>query len=159
MIECIKNSGEAIVKNATIAANKSSLDAAKITDAELREKIDKHLLTTIRSLDAAYRQKARQSFTWGLITACCVFILLLAGFGWFYVVGTKSSYASGKSEAMTAEAAASWANTPEGQRAYKMSQDGLLAMFSQCSGDGWRVVKQDNGKKACFPGTGGWYLP
>jgi hypothetical protein len=74
---------------------------------------------------------------------------------------SNSGYAIGYEKAMDEKARDAWANTPNGQRAYKLDQNGLIERFSQCSGKGWRVVRQDNGKRACFPGleVDGWYLP
>jgi hypothetical protein len=74
---------------------------------------------------------------------------------------SNSGYAIGYEKAMSEKARDAWANTPDGQRAYKLSQDGLLdaavglsgslTMLYQCSGEGWKTEPRKNGGTMCWP--------
>lgn len=51
-----------------------------------------------------------------------------------------------KQQCETAAAAASWANTPEGQLAYGLAQAGSVRELATCSGHGWVIERG-----SCFP--------
>lgn len=78
--------------------------------------------------------------------------LVFSAFGWLthasgYSSGFDGGKAAGYEEAKNQVAAANWANTPEGQAAYKLSQKTSLAAIAQCNGGPKWYVK--NG--VCFP--------
>jgi len=113
----------------------------------------------------ASQTKIRSSLLWTGLTA---FLIVLAAFGGGYFFGQRSGWdtghAEGYQEARNQEAAASWANTPSGQRAYGLDQLGSLDMLALCKGDGWTTERQKGGT-VCFPyadakgNVTGWYLP
>lgn len=112
----------------------------------------------------AAKTEFRSSLLWTGLTGLGVALAaLLVGFyvgnrdGWDQ--GRASGYASARNEV----AAAAWANTPSGQRAWGLDQAGSLDMLASCSGPGWYVQHQD-GHRVCYPGTdhgslSGWFLP
>lgn len=103
---------------------------------------------------------------WRWATGCiAVAFVALALFGWYLhqtglVSGYSTGYGEGYREAKDEKAAAAWANTPEGQMAYKFAQTGELQRLARCQGEGWTI---NNG--ACYPYTAknklqhGWNLP
>ncbi|NHO43332.1 replication protein [Acetobacter fabarum] len=113
----------------------------------------------------ASQTKIRASLLWAGLTA---FLIVLVAFGGGYFFGHWSGWdtghADGYQKARNQEAAASWANTPAGQRAYALDQLGSLDLVSQCMGHDWQRSTQ-NGKRVCFPqadakgNMAGWYLP
>jgi hypothetical protein len=113
----------------------------------------------------ASQTKIRASLLWAGLTA---FLIVLVAFGGGYFFGHRSGWdtghADGYQKARNQEAAASWANTPAGQRAYALDQLGSLDLVSQCMGHDWQRSTQ-NGKRVCFPqadakgNMAGWYLP
>jgi hypothetical protein len=61
---------------------------------------------------------------------------------WSYRVGRSSGFDAGRvagySVAHNENAAAAWANTPEGQLAYGLAKAGSVRELATCSGRGWR---------------------
>jgi hypothetical protein len=73
--------------------------------------------------------------------------------------GYSSGHDDGNKEARDENAAADWANTPEGQIAYALAKAGSIRDLAACSGRGW-VVKGD----FCYPhaeggAVYGWRIP
>jgi hypothetical protein len=102
----------------------------------------------------------KQMFRWGSGALSFAF-LSLGLFGWWmHSTGIESGTANGYQQAKDEKAAAAWANTPQGQQAYRFSQSGELDKLAKCSGKGWSIEKG-----WCFPftvkddGTYGWRLP
>jgi hypothetical protein len=64
-----------------------------------------------------------------------------------------AAYAMGRSRglelARDEQAAASWANTPEGRLAYRLAQGGDLEALARCTAPGWHLEND-----VCFPRTG-----
>jgi len=94
-------------------------------------------------------------------------LIALTGCGAGYYLGHQSGWdtghADGYQKARNEQAAASWANTPAGQRAYGLDQLGSLDMLALCKGDGWTIERQ-KGRTVCFPqagqnGMAGWFIP
>ncbi|MDN7352466.1 replication protein [Acetobacter senegalensis] len=117
-----------------------------------------------KALQAA-KTEIRSSLLWTALTA---FLIVLVAFGGGYVFGKRSGWDAGQAEgyqkARNQEAAASWANTPAGQRAYGLDQRGSLDLLTLCQGNGWTTERQKGGT-VCFPNADakgnvtGWYLP
>ena len=117
-----------------------------------------------KALQAA-QAEIRSSLLWTGLTA---FLIVLVAFGGGYFFGQRAGWSSGHADgyqkARNQEAAASWANTPAGQRAYGLDQLGSLDLVSQCMGHDWQRSTQD-GKRVCFPqadakgNMAGWYIP
>ncbi|MCP1247270.1 replication protein [Acetobacter cerevisiae] len=113
----------------------------------------------------ASQTEIRSSLLW---TGLMAFLIVLVAFGGGYFFGQRSGWdtghADGYQKARNQEAAASWANTPSGQRAYGLDQLGSLDMLALCKGDGWTMERQKGGT-VCFPNADargnvtGWYLP
>jgi hypothetical protein len=113
----------------------------------------------------AAQAEIRSSLLWTGLTA---FLIVLVAFGGGYFFGQRAGWSSGHADgyqkARNQEAAASWANTPAGQRAYGLDQLGSLDMLALCKGDGWTTERQKGGT-VCFPKTdakgnlSGWYIP
>lgn len=113
----------------------------------------------------ASQTEIRSSLLWTGLTA---FLIVLVAFGGGYFFGQRAGWDTGHAEgyqkARNQEAAANWANTPAGQRAYGLDQLGSLDMLALCRGDGWTTERQKGGT-VCFPNAdakgnvSGWYLP
>lgn len=112
----------------------------------------------------ASRTEIRSSLLWTGLTGL---LTVLVAFGGGYFLGQRSGTEKGQTEGYQAarneQAAASWANTPSGQRAYTLDQLGSLNMLAGCKGEGWKI-EQQHGQRACIPyttpnGTTGWYIP
>ncbi|WP_249110563.1 replication protein [Neokomagataea anthophila] len=102
----------------------------------------------------------------GVGSTALLTLLIASGAG--YWIGHRSGLEQGQAEgyhtALDERAAASWANTPAGQRAYRLDQQGSLDMFTRCVAPGWIKERQKDGV-VCYPKpnadglTSGWYLP
>ncbi|MBS1020405.1 replication protein [Gluconobacter cerinus] len=113
----------------------------------------------------ASQTEIRSSLIWTGLTA---FLIVLVAFGGGYSFGQRAGWntghADGYQKARNQEAAASWANTPAGQRAYGLDQRGSLDLLSLCQGNGWTTERQKGGT-VCFPNVDvkgkitGWYIP
>jgi len=117
-----------------------------------------------KALQAA-KVELRSNLLWLGSTAL---LIVLAASGAGYILGHNTGLDQGQTEGYQAardeKAAASWANTPAGQRAYALDQLGSLDLVSQCMGHDWQRTTQ-NGKRVCFPQAdakgemAGWYIP
>jgi len=131
--------------------------------AEMRAALKQATGASQKALQAAHTEM-RSSLLWTGLTA---FLIALAAFSGGYFFGQRAGWdtghADGYQKARDQEAAASWANTPAGQRAYGLDQLGSLDMLALCKGDGWTTERQKGGT-VCFPKTdakgnlSGWYI-
>jgi len=113
----------------------------------------------------ANQTEMRSSLLWTGLTAL---LITLTGCGAGYYFGHQSGWEQGHSDgyqkARNQEAAASWANTPAGQRAYGLDRQGDLDLLTMCRGNGW-TTEHRKGGTVCFPNADakgnvtGWYLP
>jgi len=113
----------------------------------------------------ASRTEIRSSLLW---TGLMAFLIVLVAFGGGYFFGQRSGWdtghADGYQKARNQEAAASWANTPAGLRAYGLDRRGSLDMLARCNAPGWSTERQKGGI-VCYPNADakgnvtGWYLP
>jgi len=132
--------------------------------AEMQTALRQATKAAQKALEAS-QIKIRSSLLWAGLTA---FLIVLVAFGGGYFFGHRSGTEKGQADGYQAardeQAAASWANTPAGQRAYALDQLGSLDLVSQCMGHDWKRSTQ-NGKRVCFPQTdtkgvmAGWYIP
>src|SRR6218665_1158902 len=81
--------------------------------------------------------------------------------GWLaFSQGKEAGFGAGFKAARHEAAAASWANTPQGQVAYRLALVGSLEQVARCTAPGWKVK---NG--ACLPypdsdgSLHGWMMP
>lgn len=122
---------------------------------------------TKRALAEAVRQAAvvsaeqaagAQFVKWASIAAAVFFVALTTVGRAAFARGERKGAAVGenlaRNECAYAAAAASWANTPEGQLAYGFAKAGSLGELARCSGrglmerDGWCLVQPERGKPA-----------
>lgn len=113
----------------------------------------------------ASKTEIRSSLLWTGLTAL---LIVLAGCGGGYYLGHQAGWEQGHADgyqtARNEQAAASWANTPAGQRAYGLDRRGSLDLLALCQGNGWTTERQKGGT-VCFPNVDakgnitGWYLP
>jgi hypothetical protein len=132
--------------------------------AEMQTALKQATGASQNALQAA-KAKIRSSLLWTALTA---FLIVLVAFGGGYFFGQKAGWDTGHAEgyqkARDEQAAASWANTPAGQRAYGLDRRGDLDLLARCRGDGW-TTEHRNGGTVCFPNADtkgnvtGWYLP
>jgi len=112
----------------------------------------------------ASKTELRSNLLWLGSTAL---LIVLAASGVGYILGHNTGLDQGQTEGYQAardeKAAASWANTPAGQRAYELDRLGSLDMLTQCRGNGWTTDLQ-KGRTVCFPNADandqitGWYI-
>jgi hypothetical protein len=132
--------------------------------AEMRAALKQATGASQKALQAS-QTEIRSSLLWSGLTALLI-VLVAFGGGYFFGqrAGWDTGHADGYQKARNQEAAASWANTPAGQRAYGLDQLGSLDLVSQCMGHDWQRSIQD-GKRVCFPqvdakgNMAGWYIP
>ncbi|MCP9321043.1 replication protein [Acetobacter persici] len=132
--------------------------------AEMRSALKQATGASQKALQAS-QAEIRSSLLWTGLTA---FLIVLVAFGAGYFFGQRSGTEKGQAEgyqkARNQEAAASWANTPAGQRAYGLDRLGSLDMLALCKGDGW-ITERQKGGTVCFPkldakgNLSGWYIP
>ncbi len=94
-------------------------------------------------------------------------VLLLASVLAFYAgqsSGWQEGHAAGYASAISNNADASWANTPNGQRALALDRQGSLDKLVNCTQPGWRITTQ-KGDRVCFVDKApdgklyGWSIP
>lgn len=132
--------------------------------AEMQTALKQATEASQKALQAS-QAEIRSSLLW---TGLMAFLIVLVAFGGGFFFGQRSGrdtgHAEGYQKARDQEAAASWANTPAGQRAYGLDQLGSLDMLALCKGDGWTIERQKGGT-VCFPkvdakgNLNGWYIP
>lgn len=131
--------------------------------AELQAALKQATGASQKALQAS-KTEIRSAQLWTALTA---FLIVLVAFGGGYLFGHRAGTEQGQAEgyrvARDEQAAASWANTPAGRRAYALEQLGSLDLVSQCMGHDWQITTQ-TGKRVCFPqagqnGMAGWYIP
>lgn len=113
----------------------------------------------------ASKTEFRSNLLWLGSAALLTLLIAFGGGYWFgHQAGSEQGQAEGYQATRDERAAASWANTPAGQRAYGLDQRGSLDMLVRCSAPGWTTERQKGGT-VCFPNpdargqTSGWYLP
>ncbi len=156
--DTIAASAKATLDNFKITADavvKASAEAAKADLAKALERTSTEIASKVAGTDRAQ---------W--IAACAATITLCLGaIGWAaYSAGHEAGFeigsAQGYASARDQKAADAWANTPEGQLAYRFAQTGELSRLARCDGKGWKASKG-----ICYPYPApdslvyGWKLP
>ncbi len=133
---------------------KIAATAAQLAHGDLVEQLGK-AVNQVAS-DAAKKQQWKAL---GAGIAAAAISLLVTG--WLcFDAGREAGYGAAIKVARNETAAAAWANTPEGQLAYRLALAGSLQQVARCSAPGWKIR---NG--ACLPqvdaeGTlHGWVMP
>ena len=116
------------------------------------------------ALEAA-KARAGINLLWtGLGAMGVVLVAFVAGQRSGQSTGWDQGHAAGYDTAHNEANAASWANTPNGQRALALDRQGSLAKLVECSQPGWRVSVQ-KGDRVCFVDKApdgklyGWVIP
>lgn len=132
--------------------------------AELQNALKQATGASQKALQAA-KTELRSKLLWLGSTALLTLLMAAGGGYWLgHRAGTEQGQAEGYQAARDERAAASWASTPAGQRAYSLDQRGSLDMLARCNAPGWTAERQKGGI-VCFPSpdakgqTTGWYLP
>lgn len=154
-----------ISKSSAEVLAKFKLSAEKTADAALKETqaINARAVADIANR-VAREVSTKKMFQWicGSVAAVAVCIGLTA---WYlhssaFDTGMAAGKAAGYEQAKNQIAAAAWANTPQGQQAYRLAQSGALDSLVNCTGKGWKITEG-----VCYPnavqgeGTYGWRLP
>lgn len=147
---------------ATILSERAAEQAARSVDESIKDAAASVIYEAAKK--TARTLTRRDRLKWYCCTVALT-TLAFAGFGWLmhkagheagYGLGAGQAYDTAKNEV----AAASWANTPEGQLAYRFAQTGQLQMLARCTGKGWEIR---NGicfaKEVAGEGVYGWHLP
>ena len=152
--------GEA-ARDVTKTVRETALAEAQSAAAQTK----KALAEAVRqaAVASAKRAAGAQLWKWVSIAATTATVAITITGWWQFARGQRAGAAMGWTSATkqcaSAAVAASWANTPEGQLAYRLAQAGSVRNLATCSGRGW--VAKDG---TCFvqPEHGrvhGWRLP
>ena len=149
---------------ATEQRQKTNADAQTKAAADTLHAAKTALGASQNALQAAQAQ-IRSSLLWTGLAALSV--LLLASGVAFYTgrsSGWQEGHAAGYESARDETAAASWASTPNGQRAFALDRLGSLNKLVACSEAGWKVEKRKD-SRVCFVDKApdgtlmGWLVP
>lgn len=163
-LQVIDQSGRAIRENAAKAADIYASKAREATSAMATE------LERVATTLAEESRKRSSIRTRPVIISALAFASI--GVTMLVSSGVAAGYIFGKLETgiqIRAEtAAAAWSNSPAGRAAYALdranAQIGGIALFSQCSGEGW-YTETVHGRRMCFAVwrtdrlRAAWYLP
>ncbi|WP_079437311.1 hypothetical protein [Zoogloea sp. LCSB751] len=150
----IEAAAKAAVGETKETTEKIAATAAQLAHGDLVEQLGK-AVNQVAS-DAAKKQQWKAL---GAGIAAAAISLLVTGWVCFDA-GKEAGYGAAIKVARNETAAAAWANTPEGQLAYRLALAGSLQQVARCSAPGWKIR---NG--ACLPqvdaeGTlHGWVMP
>ena len=124
---------------------KSTADTTMKASAEsFKADMARAVLSVAR--DVARDTSRKQMWQWAGGAVGVAFLTLgLMGWGAF-TKGTDSGITDGYRLAQDEKAAAAWANTPQGQTAYRLAQLGMIEKLATCDSPGWKV---EHG--ACIP--------
>ena len=113
----------------------------------------------------ASQTQIRTQLLWTSLGALgVVLVAFVGGFRVGQSAGWDEGHAAAYETAHNAAADASWANTPNGQRALALDRLGSLGLVVACSQPGWRVSVQ-KGDRVCFVDKApdgklyGWTIP
>ena len=130
----------------------------------IKDAAEKASRTAIEASEAFAASKPRLMI-W---TALCAVMLVFGGWLAAYWVGRHDGWAAGqvngRQEALTDNAAVSWANTPSGKMAQRLDNLGNLQPLATCNIPGFSIQKGEKGIRWCVvAGTDrqfhGWSLP
>lgn len=154
MPERIEEAARTAVMNAKEAAQQLANTAAQLAHNDLVAQLG----NAVNQVAAeAARKQQWKALAMGIGTAAIT--LVITGCLAFHQ-GKEAGLGEGYMVARHEAAAASWANTPEGQLAYRLALVGSLRQVAKCSEPGWKVSKG-----ACLPYSApdgslhGWVIP
>ena len=158
-VKCLAGIVEDAQRAAT-AANAEQLEAARRLLAEAGtgagaraadlvqaagEAVAQELRTVIARTAAGTAARRERVWRWALGSLTVAFLVLGATGAVAYAFGR----AAGLELARDEQAAAAWANTPEGRFAHRLAQGGDLEALVRCSAPGWHLENE-----VCFPRPG-----
>jgi hypothetical protein len=163
--ETIYGTFPARIAEAAREATKTTREAALAQAKAVGEKTKAALAEAVREAAVASARKVAGAQLWRWVSIAATVATLCLGLTawWQFRRGDRAGFANGWTTATkqceSAAAAASWANTPEGQLGYRLARAGSLRDLATCSGHGW--IAKDG---ICFaqPEHGrvhGWRLP
>lgn len=147
---------------------RSATAVAKEAISEVHKNLSEAVVTTATEVADKVAGKDRAKWISGAVVVSLVSMITVA-----YVAqsfGFDSGKAAGYEESKNQVAAANWANTTEGQAAYKLSQKTSLAELTHCKGGpNWYVkngicypepefMTDKEGKKTGAYNISGWYV-
>jgi hypothetical protein len=156
------------IADAARDATKTVRATAEAQAEAAREETRRALTDAVResALDVTRHIASAERLKWAGIGVTIATIALLVVALWQHREGEAQGRAIGETEAKRdcgyAAMAASWANTPDGQRAYELEKVGSLHDLAMCLGHGlerkgeWCVVQTDRGRPVFrwrLPGT------
>lgn len=154
MPERIEEASRRAVREARETAQQLANTAAQLAHADLVDRLGNAVNQVATT---AARKQQWKALAMGIGTAATT--LLITGCLAFRQ-GKEAGFGEGYKVARHEAAAASWANTPEGQLAYRLALVGSLQQVAKCSEPGWKVSKG-----ACLPYSApdgslhGWVIP
>lgn len=146
-----------VTKTVRAAAEAETKAAQEVTKTALMAAV--HEAAVKSSASAAGAQRAKWVSVAGGVICVSLLVVGWSAFGQGREKGRAVGENVAKRECAALVTASSWANTPEGQLAYRLAQAGSLHDLATCSGRGW-IAKEGT----CFaqPEHGrvhGWRLP
>lgn len=163
--ETLYESFPARIVEAAREVTKSVRDTALAEAQSAAAQTKKALAEAVREAAVASAKRAAGAQLWKWVSIATVTATLSIGitacwqFGRGERAGIATGWTSATKQCASTAAAASWANTPEGQLAFRLAQAGSIRDLATCAGRGW-VARDGN----CFvqPEHGrvhGWRLP
>ena len=150
----IEEAARAAVGEAKETAQRVANTAAQLAHSDLVEQLGE-------AVNKVATESARKQQWKALAIGIGAASISLLITGWMaFDQGKEAGYSAAIKVARNESAAATWANTPEGQLAYRLALVGSLQQVARCSAPGWKVK---NG--ACLPypdadgSLHGWALP
>ncbi len=153
----IREAASGTMAEAKAVAEAQMRAAAEITKRDLSEAV-------ARTADEVARHTAaRGMLRWaaGCIATAAIAIALVGYLAYRHGAagGHSRGWGEGYRSAADEKAAASWANTPDGELAYDLAKAGSIRILATCAGRGWE--RKDG---ACYPqaergAVHGWKLP
>lgn len=121
------------------AAKNQAVAALASAKADLSDAVN----TVAQQVASDVSQKQKWQWASGsiIVSMICVgaFGLLMKRQG--QEAGYNNGYSTAAAAAKDEKAAASWANSPQGQQALKLAQSGNLDRLIHCNGKGWKIEK------------------
>lgn len=151
------------------AAKEVFVNFKATADATAKASVESAKADLAKAVEASARQVAhhvagRQKAQW-IAASAVIVALCLGGVFWYahhtaYQAGLNSGYGLGYNEAKDEKAAAAWANTPEGEAAYRLAQAGSIGRLIRCDQPGWYIKEGGCYVMAATDGNiYGWRLP
>ncbi len=133
---------------AVAAAGARAADDVRAAGAEVGEDLRKLVAKT--AAEAATRRE--RVWRWALASVTVALLVMGATGAASFAMGR----ARGLELARDEQAAASWANTPEGRLAYRLAQGGDLEALARCTAPGWHLENDMCFPRASANGLHGW---